>query len=95
MSAVAEHTPGTSSMPIKWSETTLLNQARKTKELKIKEALHILMTPSHQCLNKDKGLELPGYLTARMRQMGGGSGSTSSPTPRTSVSSQYKHILVA
>ena len=87
-SAVAEHSWNTQHA-IQWGETTILDQARRTKELKIKEALHILMTPSHQRLNRDEGLELPGCWTATMRQMGGGPDSTSGPTPGTRVSSQY------
>ena len=43
-SAVAEHSWNTQHA-IQWGETTILDQAR---ELKIKEALHILMTPLHQ-----------------------------------------------
>ena len=54
-SVVAEHSWNTQHA-IQWGETTILDQARRTKELKIKEALHI-MTSSHQRLNRDKGLE--------------------------------------
>ena len=73
-SAVAEHSWNTQHA-IQWGETTILDQARRTKELKIKEALHIFI----QRLNR----------AATMRQMEGGPDSTSSPTPRTRVSSQY------
>ena len=52
-SAVAEHSWNTQHA-IQWGETTILDQTRRTKELKIKEAMHILMTPLHQCLNRDE-----------------------------------------
>ena len=64
-SAVAEHSWNIQyHYGIQWDETTVLHQA---KELKIMEALHILMTPSHQHLNQDEGLELPGCWTTTMR----------------------------
>ena len=59
---------------------TNFDQDRRTKELKIKEALHIFMTPSHQRLNRDEGLELPG-----MRKREGGPDSTSGPTSHLTV----------
>ena len=86
-SAVAEHSWNTQHA-IKWGETTIIDQARRTKELKIKEALHILTTPSDQRFNRDEGLELPGCWTATMKQMGGGADSTLTPASRTRVSSR-------
>ena len=35
------------------------------------EALHIQMTPSEKCFNRDGGLEVPGCWTAVMRRQGG------------------------
>ena len=71
---------------IKWSETTIIDQDRRTKELKIKEALHNLTTPSDRCLNRDDGLKLLGCWMATMKQVGGGAGSTQTLTSRTFVS---------
>ena len=56
--AVAEHTWNILHS-IQWDNTTIVGQARGTKELKIMEALHILVTPPDQRLNRDEGLELP------------------------------------
>ena len=55
--------------PIHWEETTALDQGRG-QELLVKEALHIQMTPSEECFNRDGGLEVPGCLTAVMRRQG-------------------------
>ena len=51
--------------------STIIDQVRRTKELKVKEALHVLMTPSDQRLIQDKRLKLLGCWTAMMRQMKG------------------------
>ena len=53
-SAVAEHA-WENHHPIDWEETTVLDHGRG-QELLLKEALHILMTPSDGCLNQDGGL---------------------------------------
>ncbi len=45
--------------PIKWEEVRVVDRASKNRELKIKEALHIQMTPGNK-FNRDIGLELPG-----------------------------------
>ena len=47
---------------IQWDQITILGQARRHKELRIKEALHILMTPFDQLLNLGEGLELPSWI---------------------------------
>ena len=45
--------------PIKWEETTVVDQARTPKKLLLKEEIHIwLLNPPP--LNRDRGLELPG-----------------------------------
>ena len=75
-SAVAERFWNTQHA-IQWGETTILDQARRTKELKLQEALHILMTSLHQHLSRDDGLELLGCWSVTMKQMGGGPDSTS------------------
>ncbi len=38
----------------------VVDKASKNRELKIKEALHIQMTPDNHKFNRDIGLELPG-----------------------------------
>ena len=50
--------------PIKWEETTVVDQARTPKELLLKGAIHIRLLKLP--LNRDGGLELPGcWMTAR------------------------------
>ncbi len=46
--------------PIKWEEVRVVDRASKNRELNIKEALHIQMTPDHNKFNRNIGLELPG-----------------------------------
>ena len=41
------------------------------KELLVKEALHIQMTPMEECFNRGGGLEVSGCWTAVMRRQGG------------------------
>ena len=67
-SAVAEHAWNTLHS-IQQDYTTIIGQARGTKELKIMEALDILVTPPDQRLNRDEGLELPGCWMAALKQM--------------------------
>ena len=56
-SALAEHA-WENHHPIEWEETTVIDQARTSKELMLKEAIHIRL--NHPSLNRDGGLELPG-----------------------------------
>ena len=56
--------------PIDWEETTVLDRGRG-QELLLKEALHIQMTPSEECSNRDGGLKVPGCWIAVMRRQGG------------------------
>ena len=67
-SAVAEHAWNTLHS-IQWDDTTIVGQARGTRELRIMEALHILATPPDQRLNRDEGLELPGCWMAALKRM--------------------------
>jgi hypothetical protein len=46
-SAIAEHA-WENQHPIKWEETEIVDQARRPKELLLKEALHIQMTPAEE-----------------------------------------------
>ena len=57
-SAIAKHA-WTNNHTIKWNETTVLDQAKRRKELLMKEALHISLTAEDQCFNRDGGIELP------------------------------------
>ena len=64
-SALAEHA-WENHHPIKWEETTVIDQARTSKELMLKEAIHIRL--NHPSLNRDGGLELPGCWMAALRK---------------------------
>ena len=57
-SAVAEHA-WDNQHSINWQEASIIDRARRHKELLLKEALHIHMTPADQHLNREGGLELP------------------------------------
>ena len=59
--AVAEHA-WENHHPIDWEETTVLDHGRR-QELLAKEALHIQMTPTEECFNRDEELEVPGCWT--------------------------------
>ena len=53
------------------------------EELRIKEAMHILMTPTDQCLNRDElRIGVTRLLTTMMKQMGGGACYTLESPPR-------------
>ena len=70
-SAVAEHA-WDNQHSINWEETSIIDQARRHKELLLKKALHTHMTPADQRINWDEGLELPGCWTATLKRLGGG-----------------------
>ncbi len=57
-SAIAEHA-WQQHHHIKWEEERVIDRASKNRELKIKEALHIQMTPDNNKFNRDIGLKLP------------------------------------
>ncbi len=52
--AIAEHA-WQQHHPIKWEEVRVVDRASKNRELKIKEALHIQMTPDNNKFNRDIG----------------------------------------
>ena len=52
VSAIAEHA-WQQHHPIKWKEVRVVDRASKNRELKIKEALHIQMTPDNNKFNRD------------------------------------------
>ena len=60
-SAIAEHA-WTQQHPIAWEKAAAVDQARRKKELILKEALHIQITPEEQRFNRDVGLELPAWM---------------------------------
>ena len=66
-SAVAEHA-WKDHHTIKWDETTEVDMASHPRELLLKEAIHIQMTPAEERLNRDTGLELPGCWVAALRR---------------------------
>ena len=66
ISAIAEHA-WQQHHPIKWEEVRVLDRASRKRELKIKEALHIQMTPDPDKFNRDVGLELPGCWLSMLR----------------------------
>ena len=57
-SVVAEHA-WKEHHPIRWQETSVIDRASRSGELRVKEALHIHLTPEDQHFNQDVGLELP------------------------------------
>ena len=67
-SAIAEHA-WTEHHPIAWEEAAVVDQARRKKELLLKEALHIQTTPEEQRFNRDVGLELPGCWLATIQSL--------------------------
>ncbi len=66
VSAIAEHA-WQQHHPIKWEEVRVVDRASKNRELKIKEAPHIHMTPDNNKFNRDIGLELPGCWLSMLR----------------------------
>ena len=56
-SAITEHA-WTTNHTIKWNEMKVLDQARRRKDLIIKEVLHISLTLEDQRFNRDGGLKL-------------------------------------
>ena len=52
----------------------MIDRVRRSKELMLKKALHIQMTPAEDRFNRDGGLELPGYWIAALKTLGGGAG---------------------
>ena len=73
--AVAEHA-WDNQHSINWEEMSIIDEASRHKELLLKEALHIHMTPADQRINRDEGLELPGCWTATLKRLGGGTGNS-------------------
>ena len=67
-SAMAEHA-WKHHHPIKWDDTRVIDQARRPKELQLKETLHI-QTAAEELLNQDVGLEVAGcwFTTLKKRQ---------------------------
>ncbi len=66
VSPIAEHA-WQQRHPIEWEDVRVVDRASKNRELKIKEALHIQMTPCNNKLNRDIGLVLPGLWLSILR----------------------------
>ena len=69
-SAVAEHA-WKEHHPIRWQETSVhvIDRASRFGELRVKEALHIHLTPEDQRFNRDVGLELPGCWISTLKAL--------------------------
>ena len=67
-SAVAEHA-WKEHHPIRWQETSVIDRASRFGELRVKEALHIHLTPEDQRFNRDVGLELPGCWVSTLKAL--------------------------
>ena len=59
---------GRGGLPVGLEETTVVDMARHLSKLLLKEAIHIQMTPTEERINRDTGLELPGYWVAALRR---------------------------
>ena len=55
--------------PIRWQETSVIDRASRFGELRVKEALHIHLTPEDQRFNRDVGLELPGCWVSTLKTL--------------------------
>ena len=53
--------------PIEWEGTRVIDRAGRSKELQLKEALHIQMA-TEELLNRDIGLEVPGCWLATLKR---------------------------
>ena len=53
---------------IKWDETTVVDMAKHPRELLLKEAIHLQITPAEERFNRDTKLELPGCWVAALRR---------------------------
>ena len=56
--AVAEHT-WKDHHSIRWEEATVVDKVKHPGDLPLKEALHILMIPAEEHLNRETSLEIP------------------------------------
>ena len=63
----------------------MIDQARRSKESVLKEALHIQLTPSEDRFNRDVGIELPDCWIVTLKMLRGGAGA------RRPVSSGHVH----
>ena len=67
-SAIAQHA-WKEHHPILWKEAKIIDKANKTTELKVKEALHIHLTPEDRRFNRDVGLDLPGCWISTLKNL--------------------------
>ena len=54
-------------LPIEWESTRVIDRAGRSKELQLKEALHIQMA-TKELLNRDIRLEVPGCWLATLKK---------------------------
>ena len=69
-SAIAEH--HWDQQQVEWDATRVLDRAARPVQLKVKEALHIEMTPANNRFNRDGSYKLPGCWIATKKLGGGG-----------------------
>ena len=53
----------------RWQETSVIDRASRFEELRVKEALHIHLTPEDQRFNRDVGLELLGCWVSTLKTL--------------------------
>ena len=71
--------------PIVWEDAEILDSARNQHVLRVKEALHIELTPKDTHFSRDVGVELPGCWSATIRK----------PHPNTHASIALRHYTRA
>jgi len=67
-SAVAEHA-WDAGHRVDWEVVQILDTASKMKELLVKEAIHIQLTPSEKLLNRDNGWQIPEAWNTTLRKI--------------------------
>ena len=72
-----------------WEGASVIDRARRSRELMLKEALHIQMTPAEERFNRDGGLEIPGCWIAALKTLRAGLVFASSRPPVTCILSVH------
>ena len=67
-SAIAEHAWDAQHRP-DWEGVKIVDVASRKKELLVKEAIHIRLTPREELLNRDKGWQIPESWNPTLRKM--------------------------
>ena len=76
--------------PIEWESTRVIDRAGRSKELQLKEALHI-QTATEALLNRDIGLEVPGCWLAILKRKRSAADAAS---PERATASDVWHTLI-